>query len=451
MAQTNRKAAAPVTHEGGPARHISPKQQLERTLNACLLWEDTFYEDGASVADRIRQTVAEVDPETCAALALKARTELHLRHAPLLVAVAMTASPKHQKLVGELLGGKGPERGIIQRPDELGEFLSLYWGNERRPVAAQVKRGLARAVTRFNAYQLAKWRGTGDRITLRDVLRLTHPKPMSDEQAALFKGIIDGTLTAPDTWEVALSAGANKRATFERLMAEKALPEMAFLMNLRNMLDAGIPATTVAAYCDELKFSRVLPFRFITAERHAPAMSDALERAIFRATSEEEKLPGLTAILVDVSGSMEAVMSNAKGRPSEATRMDAACAVAIHAREICSECAVYTFSERIVQVPNRRGFGLRDTIVGSQQHGGTYLGAAVQALNGIANLSRIIVLTDEQSADSVPNPAHGVSGYVVNVAPYKYGVGYGPWTHIDGFSASVIRYIVATEGETLVS
>jgi len=286
---------------------------------------------------------------------------------------------------------------------------------------------------------------------LRDVLRLTHPKPMSDEQAALFKGIIDGTLTAPDTWEVALSAAANKRATFERLMAEKALPEMAFLMNLRNMLDAGIPATTVAAYCDELKFSRVLPFRFITAERHAPAMSDALERAIFRATSEEEKLPGLTAILVDVSGSMEAVMSNAKGRPSEATRMDAACAVAIHAREICSECAVYTFSERIVQVPNRRGFGLRDTIVGSQQHGGTYLGAAVQALNGIANLSRIIVLTDEQSADSVPNPAHGVSGYVVNVAPYKYGVGYGPWTHIDGFSASVIRYIVATEGETLVS
>ena len=37
-------------------------------------------------------------------------------------------------------------------------------------------------------------------------------------------------------------------------------------------------------------------------------------------------------------------------------------------------------------------------------------------------------------------------GYVINVASYKNGVGYGKWMHIDGWSESVIEYIRALEG-----
>jgi len=33
----------------------------------------------------------------------------------------------------------------------------------------------------------------------------------------------------------------------------------------------------------------------------------------------------------------------------------------------------------------------------------------------------------------------------INVASYKNGVGYGKWTHIDGWSESVIEYIRALE------
>ena len=36
-------------------------------------------------------------------------------------------------------------------------------------------------------------------------------------------------------------------------------------------------------------------------------------------------------------------------------------------------------------------------------------------------------------------------GYVINVASCKNGVGYGKWTHIDGWSESVIEYIRALE------
>ena len=52
---------------------------------------------------------------------------------------------------------------------------------------------------------------------------------------------------------------------------------------------------------------------------------------------------------------------------------------------------------------------------------------------------RIVVITDEQSADRVPAPTG--RGYMVNVASAKNGVGYGRWTHIDGWSEAVIEYI----------
>jgi hypothetical protein len=34
--------AAPRSHEGAPARHISPEMQLRRSVLACLLWESQF-------------------------------------------------------------------------------------------------------------------------------------------------------------------------------------------------------------------------------------------------------------------------------------------------------------------------------------------------------------------------------------------------------------------------
>ncbi len=57
---------------------------------------------------------------------------------------------------------------------------------------------------------------------------------------------------------------------------------------------------------------------------------------------------------------------------------------------------------------------------------------------------RLIVITDEQSHDSVPAPKYG-RGYVVNVASNRNGVGYGAWTHIDGWSEAIVEYIRSME------
>jgi hypothetical protein len=43
----------PRTHEGAPARNLTPEFQLRRSVLACLLWESQFYEGGIEIAGRV--------------------------------------------------------------------------------------------------------------------------------------------------------------------------------------------------------------------------------------------------------------------------------------------------------------------------------------------------------------------------------------------------------------
>jgi len=159
-----------------------------------------------------------------------------------------------------------------------------------------------------------------------------------------------------------------------------------------------------------------------------------------------EKLAGSTGLVVDVSGSMNYKLS----KKGETTRMDAAGGLAILLREKAEDFAIATFSDACVELPPRRGFALRDSIVGSQAHSGTYLKRALTQLHEKPEwkgLDRLIVITDEQSHDGIL-PAWTPRAYVVNVAPYQHGVSYGNgWTHIDGWSERIVDYIAAVEAE----
>jgi len=429
------------THEGAPARHLSNELQLRRSVLACLLWENQFYEDGVEIAGRIAELVPKVEAERVAALAVEAREQMKLRHAPLLLVREMARHKTHRGLVAETL-----ER-VIQRADELCEFVAIYWKDGRVPLSGQVKKGLAAAFPKFDEYQLAKY-DRGGPIKLRDVLFLCHAKPRDDAQAGVWKKLIWGRLAVPDTWEVALSAagagnGASKTEAWTRLVAENKLGALALLRNLRNLREAGVDEELVLSALEAMNTQRVLPFRFLAAARHAPQWEPALEAAMLKWVTSQPKLAGKTALLIDISGSMTARLS---GR-SEMLRTDAAYGLAVLLREIGEHVAVYSFSDNLAEVPARRGFALRDAIDTSQRHNGTYLGKAVEQLNQNERYDRLIVITDEQAHDTVPNPQG--KGYVINVASYKNGVGYAEWTHIDGWSESVVEYVRTLESSGL--
>lgn len=449
MARSNIKPKVEsFTHEGGKAvAGLSPMQQLQRSVLSCFLYEKEFYEDGVAIADRIRGLVAQCPPEDVALLAIAARTTHNLRHVPLLLLDGLTRTG-----AGKPGLVSGAIENTIQRADELAEFLAIYMGGKRKPLSGQVKKGLAAAFRKFDEHALGKYDRAG-KYRLRDVLFLAHAKPKDEAQKALWERLIGNELAVPDTWEVALSGGADKKQAFERLLADDKLGYMALLRNLRNMEQAGVDRDTIkAAVLARKGAHRVLPFRYIAAARAAPQLEPVIDQALCTAIGEMPRLPGKTVVMVDVSRSMEDKLS----AKSDMTRMDAAAALAsiINAEDV----QVCTFSDGLVLVPPRRGMAGVDAVVKSQPHNSTRLFDAVHEVNQRIAHDRIIVITDEQAQGNVrfgqyivgalntlpaPKAKHA---YMINVASAQNGIGYrNGWTHVDGFSEGVIKYIMAME------
>jgi len=430
--RTNAIRSGATTYEGGPASPTNPLQALRRSVLSCLLWENEFYESGKSISDRIRTLCEKVPASEIASLAIEARSKFHLRHSPLMLLVSLIAKGR-----GSMVSDTIAE--VIQRPDEMCELLSLYWKDARKPLSNQLRKGLAKAFGKFNAYSLAKYNQRDREVRLRDVLFLSHAKPASPEQAETWKKLIDGTLESPDTWEVSLSKGADKRETFERLLRERKLGYLALLRNLRNMEQAGCDRDLIRdAILSRRGAERVLPFRYVAAARAAPSFDAWLDTAMLASLLDVPMLGGRTIILVDVSGSMHSPLS----ARSDMCRIDAAAALASIVN--CEDLRVFTFSNQVVEVAPRRALSGVDAIIRSQDAGGTYLGRAVEEINRLPH-DRLIVVTDEQTADSVPGPTAGVA-YMINVASYQRGCSLGGgWHRVDGWSEGVIRWMVEVE------
>lgn len=435
--RTNTKIkSTETTHEGAPAKLINAEQLLRRSVLSCLLWESEFYEDGEEIGKRIIETARQVKPTVLANLAIEARSKFHLRHVPLLLLSVL--AERGGKVVSETI------EATIQRADELAELLGVHakkhgvTPDKIKPhLSNQMRKGLAAAFRKFNEYGLAKY-NRDNAIKLRDVLFLCHAKPKDEEQKALWSRLIDGTLATPDTWEVELSASKDKKASWERLLAENKLGDLAFLRNLRNMDQAGVSHDLILAGFAERQWKRILPFRFVAAARVAMWAEPALDKAMQVAIAELPRFDGLTFILVDVSGSMDERLS----AKSDLKRIDAGAALAAIAN--CEGLRMFSFSSALVEVPPRRGMAGIDALIQSQSHSSTHLGAAITELNRHPH-DRLIVITDEQSHDRVPDSI-AKKAYMINVASNRNGVGYGRWTHIDGFSENVLRFISETEG-----
>ncbi len=456
----------------------APFEQLSRAVMTCLLWEGK--EDERTVA-----LVPQVPLEDVAALALTASRDMKLRHVPLLLAREMARHPQlasNPSIVRETI------EAVINRPDSLAEFLAIYWKDGRQPLSGQVKKGLARAFTKFSEYQLAKYNRDAE-VKLRDVLFLTHPKPSDvaadaskwDRQARteydaskgfdreftkgelLFGRLVHDELASPETWENKLSRGEDKADTFVELMKAGKLGGLAFLRNLRNMKGAGVSVKEMSAYAETVKVDGILPFQFITAARHVPALENVIEGMMLRAVEKLPKLEGRTVLIVDLSGSMTQGMAD----KSELTRADVAGAFGVLCRELCEDIAIFATAgndglrrHATMPIPPRRGFALADKLIAGKDrevlakigYGGIFLKQVMDYVAdavGTADVERCIVITDEQDIDRKGTAAEaklvGKHNYIINIATNVRGIGYGRFTHVNGWSESVLKFIAAYE------
>lgn len=426
---------------------------LRRAVMTCLLWENLAYESGSSVAKNIRELIPQVDPETVAQIAVEAKLVQKLRHVPLYMAAVMAGLETHKHLVANLL------ENILVRPDEFAEFLAIYWKSKRVPVSAQIKRGLANAFNKFNEYQFAKYRGNRNEIKLRDVVRIVHPKPRTQEQSVLFRKIVEDSLATPDSWETELSAGKDKKQTWERLIAQRKLGALAFLRNLRNMNSVGVSKKLIREGIEQLNPRWLLPLHFLSAAKYAPEYEQELENLMMKMFENTPRLPGHTVFVVDVSGSMNQVISD----KSEFTRLAVAKAMAMIAANLTEKFTLYVTAgsdgmgrHKTIRVAPRRGFGTIDAITSKEREaggGGIFTRQCLEYIKsdmGDVVPDRIIIFSDSQDCDRVnktPKP-FGKRNYIVDVSAHKHGVNYeGIWdAEISGWSEHFITFIMAMEG-----
>lgn len=438
----NRGPVNATTAGGAPGHVGSYEDQLRRAVMSCMLWEGTFYESGVEIADRIEDLAGKVTPQFLGDLAIEVKEKGNLRHVPLLLAVLLLDDRwPITRNIRHVLPSEVIER-VIQRPDELGEIIAIYRRKDPNlKLPAQLKRGIRRAFRKFNEYQLAKWDKPSAKYRLSTVLKLVHPKPKDEEQAAMWKRIFRGELSTPDTWEVALSAGCDKKAVFERLMIEDKLGALAFLRNLRNMTQAGVNLDTLRAYSRVVNLKGVLPHQVLAAGAAVPQLEEIIERVLFRLCADLPKFEGKTAILVDDSGSMQDLLS----AKSQMSRRDAAAALAMILRELCEDPIIWAFGSNAELLPPRHGFALRDAIRNAGLLRNTDIVNAVTVAGRHSVYDRIVVITDEQQthhASVLPKPVASCSkAYVMNVAPYRVGISYDRWTRLDGWSASLVEWM----------
>lgn len=308
MTKFNTKTQPQRNIAGGIAYKESDEMQLVSLLLTSF-GDDKYYQTANEVFKSLETLIQKCDSHFTAQAIIFARKVFGMR------SISHIASSMLAKYIGGEEWASSFFDKVIVRPDDMTEIIACHL-NRKQKITNAMKKGFARAIGRFDEYQLAKYRGEGKGVKLVDVVNLCHPVQTEKNNGAIEK-LVNGTLKSFDTWEVELSAAGSdiekKKSAWHRLFDEHKLGYFALLRNLRNILslnDAELKNKALYALTNELvvKASKVLPFRFSTAyEEMRNVDSDAM-RAVSKACeiacSNVPTLRGKTLIALDVSGSM---------------------------------------------------------------------------------------------------------------------------------------------------
>ena len=369
-------------------------------------------------------------------------------------------------------------KGVISRADELTDLyayaITVFGDSKKIPMG--LKRGVADAFNKFDAYQLGKY-NRSEGLTLKNLLRIVHPVPAGESNSAIFKKIMDESLESPYTWEVELSKngqlGAQKMSNkdlWTQLITREgsgSLGYMALLRNLRNMKEAGIDDATwklVASKISNPKAvekSKQLPFGFINAydiakESGVPGIVlNALQDATEQSLKNMPKLGDRVWIILDCSGSMNNFAYSAGAKPTTNSPIKIGAifgAALVKASAASFECKFTMFDDyaKFVDLnPRDSIFTLYEKIMKRNAGGGTNLASALAVKSDLGfEPDTVIILSDMEvnrlNGDSVDKI---FKGNTVKVAINLNGRDTTPlsevrgWTQLSGWSPRIFQFV----------
>lgn len=436
-----------TNYEGGKAFTTDPYTDLYIRTATQLVKTQKFYGDKDEQynewVSRIR-ALAVKDPEFVLKLASYTRNQLKLRTAPIimLVETALVYKNSYSSLVSHAYD-------IIQRGDELAEIIAYFTatygdvGNHKDkgslPNSLKKIINLILASDKFNTYQLVKNDKNGATVSLRDVLRICHPKPESQETSEFYKRIVAKDSfpeVEMDIWEGIISKLGSSKASWEQ--AIKVMPIFATLRNIRNFYDNDVSAELIQTHVidklinpEVIKKSRILPFRFYQAYKEVQGRNLAVDSALEQALTHSSlynipEFPGKTAIFVDTSGSMTSTLND----KSKVQYIEiGALFGAILFKKLGKENAlIYGYDNDVYSY----SFGYNDSIfhiiktILQQQGGATYAYKCIeQLINKQTRVDRIVMFSDMQSYNEGSSWNYRVgdtvqsllNGYRLNLSP----------------------------------
>lgn len=335
----SRVRSANITNYEGEKAYKPGDHYMDLYLRTAtqLVMTEKFYGDKNDQYNEWVTMVREMatrDPEYLLRLAAYTRNEMKLRTAPIvmLVEAALAGKKDNQYPNRELVKGYAPY--IIQRGDELAEIVA-YYISITGPIGTDTKdtNGLPNVLKtiirnelksdKFSDYQLIKNDKNDAAVKLRDVLRITHPAPKDNQTKEFYRKVVKKESfadIAQETWEGIIAQGGSNKETWSK--AIKVMPIFATVRNIRNFFDHDVPFELIEKHViqklrnrDIIMKSRMLPFRFYQAYNEVKGrnheMDAALEEAVKLATiNNVPKFDGITAVFVDVSGSMTSRLSD---------------------------------------------------------------------------------------------------------------------------------------------
>jgi hypothetical protein len=474
------------TYEGATGHLRDARSELYLLAVSNMVGADTFYEAGGDRDDRytalVRQLAVE-DPDWTAGLLGWLRTEANMRTAAIVGAAEFTKARLDAQAPGH---SRQVIASVLRRADEPGELLGYWTSRYGRRIPKPVKRGIEDALgSLYTERALLKYDTDSKGYRFGDVIELVHPAPAALWQGDLFEHAIDrrhkrdkpipeslqllhtrneiakwdmqkrrDLLKRPDaadflnhagmTWEALAGwlQGPMDKAAWKAIIPSMGL--MALARNLRNFDEAGVSDEVAAQVCarfsdpEQVAKSRMFPFRWWAAYKHAPSLrwAHALEQALGHSLANVPRLKGSTLILVDRSPSMFPGYGFSTPNRSDITLAEQAAVFGSALALRAEKPTLVEFGGESKEIPVPKGGSVLKLIEGYGQIGGTDIPAAVKR-HWFAH-DRIVIVTDEQTRPGwLPSNMWGHGGmretaiddlvpratpvYMWNMAGYKPG------------------------------
>ena len=449
-----------VNAEGYSAYERDWREEYLKMLLTNLI-SDIFYASEKELGEEslgLHHFAADEDPEFMAKALLYARTEGYMRLQPIIgAAVLSLASPTWFARIFDR---------VIVTVADLVEFTLALESLGRGQGGRVVKKFAAARLERLTEYEVLKYSGSGRGYSLKDLLRVYHPKPRNIAAQALYRYVarkkgyrspdphflpritalerlkkIDLEYYSDEGSKLIRSGGLPWNAVtgaISKMTPElwaALLPDMTLFSLLRHlnvMIRNGVISEhefmpeIAERFTDPeaIRRAKILPFRFASAwnEVGVPWVKEVLERAVDLSAETLPEIPGRTAVLLDISSSMS-------GRPLLAASVLALSIL----KRAGGNGMIRLFNHEDCLFQTRRGESIPTAASRIKASGGTDTGVSIRAMEAEkAWCDQLVIVTDEQQNTGPGfcldlkryrrrvNPE--ARAFIINMAPCAHGM-----------------------------